>query len=87
MSAVYGDSWGGVSTRVRILSRLKYCALAYIFRMCWPAVRLTPPLPTHWNVPHDPVLGAATTPVTSIPSISMWKLLLLNWLLTSASSR
>ena len=44
-------------------------------------------MPTHWNVAHDAVLGAVIRPVLSVPSTSMWKVLLLYWLLTSASMR
>ena len=39
-------------------------------------------MPTHWKVFQLPVLGTLTVPVTFWPSISMWKALVENALLT-----
>src|SRR2546422_10691303 len=46
-----------------------------------------PPTPIHWKVPHQPVLGTATEPVTLTPSISACQRLGENSLLALASRR
>src|SRR5919201_4708261 len=60
----------GVTT---IASKPKYCASDTTVSTCLPAARLTPCLPTNWNVAQLPVFGTLMVPVTLTPSTSMWK--------------
>src|SRR5437870_3704450 len=72
----------GVSVTMRIASRLKYSWSATMRRTCGPAASERPPTPSHWKVPHQPVLATATEPVTLTRSTSACQRLVVYWLLT-----
>src|SRR5512134_3353293 len=73
VGALEGGGVAEAPASTLIALRLKYWASDTTFSTRLPALRLTPGLPTHWNVFQLPVRGTATEPVAFTPSTSMWK--------------
>ena len=72
VSGAGGGGDVGSSCAMRKASTLKYSRAELSLSTCWPALRLMPLFPPHWNVSHPPVFGTVINPVLSTSSIETW---------------